>query len=127
MGDIGFAIFDYCERLHKYGVVRDLVGHGLGRDMHEDPNVPNHGKKGSGVMLRKGLVIAIEPMINLGTKEVNSLNDNWTVVSRDGKTSAHYEHTVAVTSNVPNILTSHDEIEEIEKNNKNILEIPRIM
>lgn len=127
LGDVGFAIFDYCERLHKYGVVRDLVGHGLGRDMHEDPNVPNHGKKGSGVILRKGLVIAIEPMINFGTKEVNSLDDNWTIVSRDGKPSAHYEHTVAITSNVPNILTSHDEIEEMEKNNKNILEIPRII
>ena len=127
LGDIGFAIFDYCERLHRYGVVRDLVGHGLGRDMHEDPNVPNHGKKGSGILLRKGLVIAIEPMINMGTKEVNSLDDAWTIISRDMKPSAHYEHTVAVTSNVPNILTSHDEIEEVEKNNTNILEIPRII
>jgi len=127
IGDIGFAIFDYCERLHKYGVVRDLVGHGLGRDMHEDPSVPNHGKRGTGVMLRKGLVIAIEPMINMGTKEVNSLSDAWTIVSRDLKPSAHYEHTVAITANVPNILTSHDEIEEIEKNNVNVLEIPRIL
>ena len=123
IGDIGFAIFDLCERRNNYGVVRDLTGHGLGRSMHEDPEVPNYGKKGQGVVLRKGLVLAIEPMVNMGTKEVVSLRDGWTIVTADNKPAAHYEHTVAITGTKPNILTSFDLIEENEKNNVNLLEI----
>lgn len=123
IGDIGFAIFDLCERRNNYGVVRDLTGHGLGRSMHEDPEVPNYGKRGTGVVLRKGLVIAIEPMINMGTKEVVSLRDGWTIVTADNKPAAHYEHTVAITGNKPNVLTSFVLIEEKEKNNVNLLEI----
>ena len=91
--------------------------------MHEDPEVPNYGKRGTGVVLRKGLVIAIEPMINMGTKEVVSLRDGWTIVTADNKPAAHYEHTVAITGNKPNVLTSFVLIEEKEKNNVNLLEI----
>ena len=123
VGDIGYAIYDLCEKQNKFGVVRDLVGHGLGKNLHEDPDVPNHGKKGNGVVLRKGLVIAIEPMINMGTKEVASLADGWTIITRDKKPSAHFEHTVVVRSNKPEILTDHSFIEEAEKNNENILAV----
>ena len=123
VGDIGYAIYDLCEKQNKFGVVRDLVGHGLGKNLHEDPDVPNHGKKGNGVVLRKGLVIAIEPMINMGTKEVSSLADGWTIITRDKKPSAHFEHTVVVRSNKPEILTDHSFIEEAEKNNENILAV----
>lgn len=123
VGDIGYAIYDLCEKQNKYGVVRDLVGHGLGKNLHEDPDVPNHGKRGNGVVLRKGLVIAIEPMINMGTKDVASLSDGWTIITRDRKPSAHYEHTVVVRSNKPEILTDHSFIEDAEKNNENILAV----
>jgi methionyl aminopeptidase len=123
VGDIGYAIYDLCEKQNKYGVVRDLVGHGLGKNLHEDPDVPNHGKRGNGVVLRKGLVIAIEPMINMGTKDVASLSDGWTIITKDRKPSAHYEHTVVVRSNKPEILTDHSFIEEVEKNNENILAV----
>jgi methionyl aminopeptidase len=123
VGDIGYAIFDLCEKQNKFGVVRDLVGHGLGKNLHEDPDVPNHGKRGNGVVLRKGLVIAIEPMINMGTKDVASLNDGWTIITKDKKPSAHFEHTVVVRSNKPEILTDHSFIEEAEKNNENILAV----
>lgn len=123
VGDIGYAIYDLCEKQNKYGVVRDLVGHGLGKNLHEDPDVPNHGKRGNGVVLRKGLVIAIEPMINMGTKDVASLSDGWTIITKDRKPSAHYEHTVVIRSSKPEILTDHSFIEEVEKNNENILAV----
>jgi len=110
VGDIGWTIQTYVESL-GYGVVREMVGHGVGRQLHEDPQVPNYGKKGQGVLLKKGMVIAIEPMINMGKKEVKQLSDGWTVVTIDGKPSAHFEHTVAVDQNVAQILTSFEYIE----------------
>ncbi len=117
VGDISFAVQEYTERLNGYGVVRELVGHGLGRNLHEEPNVPNYGKRGSGTKLRDGLVIAIEPMINLGGKEVYNDEDGWTIRTQDGKPSAHYEHTVCVRKNKPDILSSFDVIEAAEKAN----------
>lgn len=102
--DISHAIQTYVEA-HGLSVVRDYVGHGIGRAMHEDPQVPNYGKPGRGPRLAIGMVLAIEPMVNLGTYEVKVLNDHWTVVTKDGKASAHFEHTVAITENGPEILT----------------------
>lgn len=104
LSDIGHAIQSYAES-HGYSVVRDLVGHGIGRSMHEDPHVPNYGKRGTGVRLEEGMTLAIEPMVNIGTHEVETLSDNWTVVSRDRSLSAHFEHTVAITKDGPDILT----------------------
>lgn len=104
LGDIGHAIQTYAES-NGFSVVRSLVGHGIGREMHEDPSVPNYGTKGSGIRLSNGLVLAIEPMINLGTYKVNCKSDGWTVVTHDGKPSAHYENTVALTENGLEILT----------------------
>lgn len=104
LGDIGHAIQTYAES-NGFSVVRSLVGHGIGREMHEDPSVPNYGTKGSGIRLSNGLVLAIEPMINLGTYKVNCKSDGWTVVTYDGKPSAHYENTVALTENGLEILT----------------------
>ena len=124
IGDIGFAIFEYCEKYHKYGVVRDLTGHGIGKALHEDPDVPNHGKRGNGVVLRDGLVIAIEPMINLGTKEVMGIGDGWTIITSDKKPSAHFEHTVAIRKGKKaDILSDHSFIQEAVKKNSNLLEI----
>jgi len=123
VGDIGFAVQEYCERKHRYGVVRDLVGHGVGRDMHEEPEVPNHGKRGSGPVMYNGWVIAIEPMVNLGTKDVLQMGDNWTIVTRDKKPSAHFEHTVAVRKNKADILSDHSFIEEAIKNNGELMQI----
>ncbi|TAH01459.1 MAG: type I methionyl aminopeptidase [Sphingobacteriales bacterium] len=116
-GDIANTIQDYTEKQHGYGVVRELVGHGLGRNLHEDPQVPNFGKKGSGAKLKENTVIAIEPMINLGTKDVFYDKDGWTVRTKDGKASAHYEHTVAVKKNKAEILSSFDAIMANEKKN----------
>ncbi|MGB4770592.1 MAG: type I methionyl aminopeptidase [Chitinophagaceae bacterium] len=116
-GDIANAIQDYTEKQHGYGVVRELVGHGLGRNLHEDPQVPNFGKKGSGAKLRENTVIAIEPMINLGTKDVFYDKDGWTVRTKDGKASAHYEHTIAVKKNKAEVLSSFDAIMANEKKN----------
>ena len=105
VGDIGFAVQSHAEK-NGYGVVRELVGHGVGRELHESPDIPNFGVAGKGVRLTKGMVIAIEPMINMGTKDVVfSRVDGWTVTTKDGKLSAHYENTVAITENGPNILT----------------------
>lgn len=105
VGDIGFAVQSHAEK-NGYSVVRELVGHGVGRELHESPDVPNFGVAGKGVRLTKGMVIAIEPMINMGTKEVSfSRVDGWTVTTKDGKLSAHYENTVAITENGPMILT----------------------
>jgi len=117
VGDIAFAVQEYTEKKHGYGVVRELVGHGLGRHLHEDPQVPNFGKKGSGPRLKENTVIAIEPMINLGTKDVYYDTDGWTVRTRDGRPSAHYEHTVAVRRHKAEILSSFDAIMENERNN----------
>lgn len=120
IGDIAFAIQEYTERKNGYGIVRELVGHGLGRELHEDPQVPNYGKRGSGAKLNDGLVIAIEPMINMGRKEVYNDKDGWTVRTKDGRPSAHYEHTVCVRKNAADILSSFDDIEIAEKTNVNL-------
>lgn len=108
IGDIGHAIQAYAES-HGYGVVRELIGHGIGRDMHEEPDVPNYGKAGRGVRLEKGMCIAVEPMINLGTEKVWQLSDGWTIVTQDDKPSAHYENTLTITDGEPRLLTLHEE------------------
>lgn len=120
IGDISFAVQEYTEGKFGYGVVHELVGHGLGRDLHEDPQVPNYGKRGKGNKLKEGLVIAIEPMINLGARDVFTDKDGWTVRTTDGKPSAHYEHTVCVRKNKADILSSFDAIEAAEKANENL-------
>ncbi len=120
IGDISFAIQKYCEIDHHYGVVRDLIGHGIGRNLHEEPDVPNYGKRGKGPMLQEGLVIAIEPMINMGTHQVRHLSDKWTVVTKDGKPSAHFEHTVAVQKQKADILSDHNLIFEAIKKSEYI-------
>ena len=104
LGDIGWAVQEHAEA-HGYSVVRDYVGHGIGRKMHEDPQIPNYGTPGKGAKIRKGYVFAIEPMINLGTRHTKVLTDGWTVVTIDGQPSAHVEHTVAVTDDGPEVLT----------------------
>ncbi len=104
LGDIGHTIQEYCES-RGFGVVREYTGHGVGKDLHEDPAVPNYGKPGRGIRLVPGMTIAIEPMINLGTAEIKQSSDGWTVKTRDGKYSAHFEHTIAITSDGPVILT----------------------
>lgn len=104
IGDISWAVQKYVEA-NGYSIVRDLVGHGIGRTVHEEPSVPNFGKPGKGELLREGTTICIEPMVNEGTFKVNTLADKWTVVTADGKLSAHFEHTVAVTRDGPVILT----------------------
>ena len=114
-GDIAFAVQHYTEREHGYGVVRDLVGHGLGRQLHEDPQVPNFGKRGTGAKLREGMVLAIEPMINLGKKDVYHDKDGWTIRTSDGKPSVHYEHDVAIQKGSADILSSFVEIEAAER------------
>lgn len=105
LGDIGHAIQEIAERA-GYGVVREYVGHGVGRDMHEDPNVPNYGRKHTGIKLEPGMVIAIEPMINIGTYKTKVMSDGWLVCTRDGKPSAHFEKTVAITEDGPRVLTT---------------------
>ena len=120
IGDIAYAIQDYTEKKHGYGVVRELVGHGLGKNIHEDPQVPNFGKRGSGPKLKEGMVIAIEPMINMGVKEVFYDNDGWTVRTKDGKVSAHYEHNVCIKKGKADILSSFTLIENAEKANGNL-------
>lgn len=123
VGDISFAIQDYCERQHKYGVVRDLVGHGVGRSLHEEPEVPNFGKRGKGPVLMEGLVIAIEPMINMGVRDVYQDTDGWTIHTRDRKPSAHYEHSIAVRKGKADILSTHEFILDAVKNNNSLREI----
>ena len=115
VGDIGYTIQKHAES-HGYGVVRELVGHGLGRALHESPEVPNYGRRRSGLKLKEGLVLAIEPMINLGVKEVRQLNDGWTIVTADGKPSAHFEHDVAIRKGKPEVLSTFEFIEEVLKN-----------
>ena len=114
VGDIGAAVQQYCES-HHYGVVRELTGHGIGRQMHEEPSVPNYGKRGNGVLLKSGMCIAIEPMITLGSREVWMLPDKWGIITRDMKVAAHFEHTVAVRNGKAEILSSFDEIENFEQ------------
>ncbi len=104
LGDIGHAVQEIAES-HGYGVVRDYVGHGIGREMHESPDVPNYGTPGRGLRITNGMALAIEPMINMGTYEVHRLADGWTVVTNDGKPSAHFENTVAITPDGPQIMT----------------------
>lgn len=120
VGDIAFAVQNYTEKEHGYGVVRELVGHGLGRKLHEEPQVPNYGKRGTGAKLKEGMVIAIEPMINMGTKNVYHDKDGWTVRTEDGKPAAHYEHTISIQKGKADILSSFTEIEAEEKANKNL-------
>ncbi len=105
IGDVGFAVQQHAEK-HGYGVVRELVGHGLGTHMHEDPELPNYGRRGQGKKMKDGLVLAIEPMINLGTEKVAQLEDGWTIVTQDGKPSAHFEHDVAIVGGKPEILST---------------------
>lgn len=114
IGDISFAVQNYAEK-HGYGVVRELVGHGLGKSLHEDPEVPNYGKRGDGPKLKDGMVLAIEPMINLGKKNVKQLNDGWTIVTADGLPSAHFEHDVAIIDGKPEILSTFAFVEEALK------------
>ncbi|SHJ83831.1 type I methionyl aminopeptidase [Propionispora hippei] len=104
LSDISHAVQSHAEK-YGYGVVRDYVGHGIGRNMHEDPQIPNYGSPGHGPRLKSGMTLAIEPMINMGTYEVKALDDGWTVVTLDKKPSAHFEHSIAVTDNGPEILT----------------------
>lgn len=104
VGDIAYAIEQYATK-HNLGVVKELVGHGVGTSVHEDPEVPNYGKKGTGTLLKEGMVIAIEPMLNLGTADIYMLDDDWTIETDDGMPSAHFEHTVAVTKDGYQILT----------------------
>jgi methionyl aminopeptidase len=112
VGDIGHAIQKFVEA-KGYTVVRELVGHGLGRKLHEAPEVPNYGKKGSGPLLKDGMVIAIEPMINLGTRNIVQEKDGWTIRTADRRPSAHYEHTIAIFEDKTEVLTTHKYIEEI--------------
>jgi methionyl aminopeptidase len=117
IGDIAFAIQEYAEKERGYGIVRELVGHGVGKHLHEDPQVPNYGKRGSGPIMKEGLVIAIEPMVNLGSKDVAYMDDGWTVATRDEQPSVHYEHTVAVMKGKADVLSSFAGIEQAEKQN----------
>lgn len=117
IGDIGYAVQNLAQE-NGYGVVRELVGHGLGRELHEEPQVPNFGKRGNGIMLKEGMVIAIEPMINMGKKEVKEAGDGWTILTVDGSVSAHFEHDVAIRKGKADVLSSHEMIEEVLKNKK---------
>ena len=117
IGDIAFAIQHYVET-RGYSVVRELVGHGVGKNLHEEPQVPNYGKRGRGSLLKKGMVLAIEPMINLGKKEIIHEDDGWTIRTHDKKSSVHFEHTVAINKGKADILTTFEYIEKAlsEKN-----------
>jgi len=118
IGDIGYAVQEHAEK-NGFGVVKELVGHGVGLRLHEKPEVPNYGKRGSGIKLEEGMVIAIEPMINAGRAGVKFWDDGWTVSTVDKKPSAHYEHTIAVQKGKADILSSFDEIEEVLKEKVN--------
>ena len=112
IGDIGHAIQEYCEK-HSYTVVRELVGHGIGRNMHEAPEVPNYGRRGTGPLIKNGMCIAIEPMINMGSKNVVFEDDGWTVRTKDRKPSAHFEHTIAIHNGKADILSTFEFIQDI--------------
>ncbi len=115
VGDIGHAVQQYAED-HGYTVVRELVGHGLGKRMHEEPEVPNYGRRGTGVKLKKGMVICIEPMINMGKRQINQGADGWTISTADQKPSAHYELAIAIDKGEADVLSTFDYIDEIIKN-----------
>ncbi len=117
VGDIGYAVQSHVEA-YGYSVVRDLVGHGLGRNLHEKPEVPNYGRRGTGPKLKEGMVIAIEPMVNLGTRNVVQLRDGWTIKTADNMPSAHYEHDVAIKKGKADVLSTFEYIEEALKQNK---------
>ena len=104
LGDIGATVQKYVER-SGYSVVKEMVGHGIGRNLHEEPSVPNYGKPGKGLLLKEGMTMCIEPMVNEGSPKIVTLDDGWTIETADGKLSAHYEHTVAITRDGPEILT----------------------
>lgn len=114
LGDISHAIQEHAEH-YKYGVVRELVGHGIGRNLHEAPEVPNYGKRGQGLKLQNGLVLAIEPMVNLGTRYIVQEDDGWTIRTRDSKPSAHFEHTVVIRKDKAEILTTFDYIDKAKQ------------
>jgi len=118
LGDVGHAIQKHAES-HKYSVVRELVGHGIGKNLHEEPEVPNYGKIGRGVMLQENMAIAIEPMINMGKKDIYQERDGWTIKTKDGKPSAHYEHTIVIKENKADILSDFSLIEEVLKSKIN--------
>lgn len=115
IGDIGAAVQDYCQG-YGYGIVRELTGHGIGREMHEDPKVPNYGRRGNGIMLKSGMCIAIEPMVTMGDKAIGLMPDRWTVKTLDGKPAAHFEHTIAIRKGKADILSSFEEVERLEGN-----------
>jgi methionyl aminopeptidase len=115
IGDIGYAVQKHAEE-NGYGVVRELVGHGLGKDLHEEPQVPNYGKRGNGLQLKKGMVIAIEPMINLGKRDVRTHEDGSTIITVDGSVSAHFEHDIAIRKGKAEVLSTHEFVEEVLKN-----------
>ncbi|MCF6350791.1 MAG: type I methionyl aminopeptidase [Flavobacteriaceae bacterium] len=112
VGDVGYAIQNYCEN-HGYGIVRELVGHGLGRKMHEDPEMPNYGRRGRGKKFKEGMVVAIEPMVNLGTSKINQLKDGWTILTVDRKPSAHFEHNIAIVNGKPELLSTFKYIYDV--------------
>ncbi|AUC78225.1 type I methionyl aminopeptidase [Nonlabens sp. MB-3u-79] len=112
VGDVGYAIQEYCESF-GYGIVRELVGHGLGKVMHEDPQMPNYGKRGRGKKFVEGMTVAIEPMINLGTKDIKHYPDGWTIKTKDMKPSAHFEHNIAIVDGEPRLLSTFDYIYEV--------------
>lgn len=114
LGDIGYAVQEYCEA-EGYGVVRELTGHGIGRKMHEDPQVPNYGKRGNGILLKEGMCIAIEPMITMGSRKIGLLPDRWSIVTLDHKPAAHFEHTIAIRRGKAQILSSFQEVESLER------------
>lgn len=123
IGDIGYAVQKYAEIDHGFGVIREMVGHGIGKKLHEPPEVPNYGKRGKGPVLHEGLTIAIEPMINMGSREVVLKKDGWTLHTRDLKVSAHYEHTIAIQKSRADVLSDHGVIDEAIKNNVNLSEV----
>lgn len=123
VGDISYTIQGFVEKKNRMGIVRELVGHGVGRKLHEAPEVPNFGKKGKGPLLRKGMVIAIEPMVNLGKRHILYGDDGWTITTQDGKPSAHFEHTIAVGEKKAKILSDHKVIENAIALNENLLKI----
>lgn len=120
LGDISFAIQHYIEKEMGYSIVRELVGHGIGAHLHEEPEVPNFGKRGRGIKLQEGLVIAIEPMVNLKRRDVRTGHDGWTVFSKDGAPSAHYEHTICIRQDAPDILSDHRLVEEAMRQNEEV-------
>ena len=113
LGDISSAVQDHCEA-QGYGIVRELTGHGIGREMHEDPQVPNFGRRGNGVMLKSGMCLAIEPLITMGKRDIWLDQDRWTIRTRDGKPAAHFEHTIVVRKGKAEILSSFEEVEQLE-------------